>query len=390
MTPRIKQIISFSVVLVVSITVTMFLVSLKSAPERKPPMDTRPTVGVMKVKNNSIQLTVPVIGRLVAHEKVSILTEVTGVLKVSGKEFLTGQSYRRGEVMLRVNQEETELSLKAQRSSLLTAVAALLPELKFDYPQSYKSWNTYLQSFNIESRTQALPESLNEREKFFVANKGIYNSYYQIKAQEARLEKFTIRAPFDGVLIQSSITPGNLVRVGQPLGVLINPARYNFESNVSIEEVAQIHIGDQVQLHSENIAGSWTGTVTRINQGLDENNQMVSIYASLSAPELRDGMFLRGDVLTSTAIEGMEIPRKMLHGGNTVLEIIEGTIHYQVVDVVSTQGELAVVTGLVNGTKLSTKTLNLYDGAQIKIPGMEPKQVKTPESAEKKSQKDQG
>ena len=390
MTTRLKQIISFSVTLIVSIAVTVLLVSLKSAPKRKPPMDTRPTVGVMQVQNSPVQLTVPVIGRLVAHEKVSILAEVTGVLRVSGKEFLTGQSYLRGEVMLRINREETELSLKAQRSSLLTAVAALLPELRFDYPQSYKLWNSYLQSFNIESPTQALPQSLNEREKFFVANKGIYNSYYQIKAQEARLEKFTIRAPFDGILIQSNITPGNLVRVGQPLGVLINPAVYDFESSVSIEEVDQIQIGDGVLLHSDNIAGSWQGAVTRINQGLDENNQMVKVYASFSAPELRDGMFLRGDVLTSTSVEGLELPRKMLHNGDTVLELIDGAIHYRTVDVVSTRGEVAVVTGLQNGIQLSTKTQDLYDGVQVKVPGMELEKAASSESNEKKSKKNQG
>ncbi len=382
MTYKRKQIMTLGVVLVVSIGLTMLLISFKSAPKRKPPTDNRPVVSTLKVKNNSIRLTVPVIGRLTAQEKVAILAEVSGVLEANNKEFLTGNSYRKGDVMLRINPEETALTLKSQRSSLLNAIASLLPELKFDHPKSYKQWNDYIQKCDIESKVNPLPETLNEREKLFVAARGIYSSYYQIRAQEARLEKFTIRAPFNGVLIQSNITPGNLVRVGQPLGVLINPSIYDFETSVSIEEIDQIHVGDQVALSSDNISGSWQGVVTRINMGLDENNQMIKVFAEFSAPELRDGMFLRGTVMTSTFVNGVELPRKMLHNGDTVLEVVEGSIHYHKVKVISTSGENAVVTGVPDGMKLSTITLNLYDGAQVKVPGMDSKQPL--ESTEKK------
>ena len=171
MTTKRKQIISLVVIILVSAVLTMLLVSLKSSPKRKPPIDTRPVVGVMTVQNNPVQLTVPVIGRLSAQEKVSILAEVTGVLEINNKEFLTGQSYRKGDVMLRINPEETALTLKSQRSSLLTAIASLLPELKFDHPESYKQWNDYIQACDIESRAQPLPEPVDEREKLFVAAK---------------------------------------------------------------------------------------------------------------------------------------------------------------------------------------------------------------------------
>jgi len=366
-----KQISILSAVIVISVGLMLLLISLKSTPKRKPPTDTRPVINTLTVENSSIQLTVPVIGRLSAQQKVDILAEVTGVLEVNHKEFLTGQSYKKGDVMLRINLEETLLSLKAQRSSLLTAIAALLPELKFDHQESYKQWNDYLQDCDIETRVKPLPQPLNEREKLFVAARGIFTSYYQIKSLESRLGKFTIRAPFDGVLIQSKITPGNLVRVGQSLGVLINPSVYDFETSVSTDEVDQINVGDKVQLESENIKGSWTATVTRVNVGMDENSQMVKVFAELSAPELRDGMFLQGMVLTSSFVDALNLPRKMLHNGNVALEYINGAIKYREVDVISTQGENAVVKGLPNGILLSTKTLNLYDGAEVKVSGAE-------------------
>jgi len=370
MKPGIKKSFSIIGVVLVSIVLMFLLASFKSPPNRKPASDTRPTISVLEVQNEEIQLVVPVIGRLTAHNKVNLLAEVSGVLQYSGKEFLEGQTYKTGEVMLRINQEETELNLKAQRSGLLTSIATLLPELKFDYPESYKLWNDYLNSFDIDAKTKPLPESQNNREKYFVANKGIYNSYYSIKSQEARLEKYTIRAPFDGVLITSNISPGNLVMGGQVLGTFISPSVFDLESNVSLDEISQIKIGDQAVLTSDNIAGEWTGTVSRINQSINAQTQMVQVFISIAAPELREQMFLKGAVLTSSRVHGLEMPRKMLYNGTTILEYKNGTIHYRTVDVVSAQGETAVVKGLEDGTLISRQTQGLYNGTEVIVPGL--------------------
>ena len=378
----IKNSLSILGVAVVSITVMLVLASLKTPPKRKPETDSRPTISVLKIENNPIQVTVPVIGRLNAQEKVQLLAEVSGVLQTTGKAFLTGQTYRQGEVLLQIDKEETELNLKAQRSTLLTAIAALLPELKFDYPDSYKRWDEYLQSFDIDTTTKPLPLSSNEREKFFVANRGIYNSFYAIKAQEVRLAKYTIRAPFDGALIQSDITPGNLVRSGQVLGVFISPGHFDLETSVGINEVKHIHVGDPALLSSDQLDGSWTGRVSRINQGIDDNSQMIQVYISVSAPELRENMFMQGSIQTSTYIQGVELPRKMLQGGNMVLEILDGSILYRKADVVSTHGEYALVQGLPDDLLISTKTMNLYEGIQIKIAGDKP----APGSSQKQQQ----
>jgi hypothetical protein len=62
----------------------------------------------------------------------------------------------------------------------------------------------------------------------------------------------------------------------------------------------------------------------------------------------------------------------MLHNGDTVLEVVDGKIRYHKIEVISTSGERAIVRGLPDGLLLSTKTLNLYNGAEVKIPGKAP------------------
>ena len=362
-----KKTMSLVAVLAGSIAIMFLLMSMKSTPERKLQEDTRVVVATQEIKNSNIQISVPVLGKITAQEKITLFAEVSGILLQSKNEFLAGYEFDRGAIMLRINSEESELNLKAQRSNLMTAVAALLPELKFDYPQSYVSWEGYLQSFDINGDTNPLPEPLNERESYFVANKGIARTYYDIKASETRLAKYTIRAPFDGSVTESYIKPGNLVRVGQTLGVFLNPDHYDLETTVGINEIKHISVGDQVKLSNSNSKTSWMGTVSRISNGLDVNSQMVKVFITVSGPELREGMYLKGDILTTSSLEGVVLPRKLLESNNTVLEVLEGKINRLAVQVESTSGEEAVVTGLPDGTQISLRTQNLKNGTIVRV-----------------------
>ncbi|MBC8376805.1 MAG: HlyD family efflux transporter periplasmic adaptor subunit [FCB group bacterium] len=367
MKTTIKNTLSLVTVLIGSIAIMFLLMSMKSAPERKAQEDTRIVVATQEVVNSEIQITVPVMGKISAQEKITLFAEVSGILLPSENDFLAGYEYDRGDVMLQINSEESELNLKAQRSNLMTAVAALLPELKFDYPESYARWEGYLQAFDINGDTKALPEPLNERESYFVANKGIAKTYYDIKAAESRLAKYTIRAPFDGSVTESYIKPGNLVRNGQTLGVFLNPNHYDLETTVGINEIKHISVGDQVTLQSGTSEVELIGRVSRISDGLDANSQMVKVFISISGPGLREGMYLKGEILTSSSIEGVVLPRKLLESNDTILEVQEGKISRLAVNVVSTRGEEAVVTGLDDGTIISLRTQNLQNGTIVKV-----------------------
>jgi len=363
----IKNTMSLVAVLAGSLAIMFLLMAMKSSPERKVQEDTRIVVATQEIKNSDIQITVPVMGKISAQEKVTLYAEVSGILLQSENDFLAGYDYKQGDVMLQINSEESELNLKAQRSNLMTAVAALLPELKFDYPESYIRWETYLKAFDVNGDTKPLPKPLNERESYFVANKGIAKTYYDIKASETRLAKYTIQAPFNGSVTESYIKPGNLVRSGQTLGVFLNPDVYDLETTVGINEIEHINVGDPVKLTSGNSESTWMGKVSRISGGLDVNSQMVKVFISVSGPELREGMHLKGDILTTSSLEGVILPRKLLESNDTVLEVQNGIINRLSVHVVSTQGEEAVVTGLSDGTQISLRTQNLQNGTVVRV-----------------------
>ncbi len=367
MNQKIKKILPIIIVVIVSVLMIVLLRSMKKPAKRMMNNNSILSVSTTYVNIDDIQIKVPVIGKLLARSHAQIYAEVGGILEQGQKQFLEGVSYKKGEVLLSINSKDAEYNLMSQRSHLLTQVAQLLPEMKFDFPESFIQWEKYLANFNVEQEIEPLPEPSNDREKYFVAGKGIYQTYYNIKNLENTFHKYRIKAPFNGTVISSNIKPGTLARVGQPLGEFISNHIYDLESSVTVEQASLIKIGDKVNLKSEHITEVIKGKVTRINDSVDTNTQMVNIYITVSDSDLWEGMYLQGNISSSTIVNATEIPRRIITSKNTVFVIVDSIANEKKVEIISLNGDTAIVTGLSDSTKLITKSQNIYDGQKVKI-----------------------
>ena len=170
------------------------MVLTNTRPE-KAPVKIVKTVFIERVKNGTVPITITANGNLVAKNKIEIFSEVQGVLQPSSKEFRPGNSYRKGEVILKLNSEEHYANLQAQKSNLYNSITSIMPDIRLDYPEQYEKWLQYLRDFDFEKPTPKLPEINSEKEKFFISGRNIYTTFYNVKNLEVRVTKYTIRAP---------------------------------------------------------------------------------------------------------------------------------------------------------------------------------------------------
>ena len=159
--------------------------------------------------------------------------QVQGVFKKGSKLFKEGQSFRKGETIINIDADEYAASVQSAKSNLFNQLTAVMPDLRLDYPDIYSKWQDYLTNFDMSKSTPALPEMATEKEKFFISGRGILTSYYNVKNLEQRLSKYRIVAPFSGVLTETLVTEGTLVRSGQKLGEFINTEVYELEVAIS-------------------------------------------------------------------------------------------------------------------------------------------------------------
>ena len=351
---------------------TIFLLapklSQKEAPPKKAetPIANAREVKVMKVKNEDVRSKLEVQGSLEAFNKVGIFAEVTGTLSNSNRTIKVGNYFKKGAVLLDIDREETKLNILAQKSSLLNGITTLMPDLKIDYPESFQQWKDYIDNFNVEHPIKVFPQALNDQEKYFIASKNLLSQYYTIKSAENRLQKYTVYAPFSGVITQSSIQPGSLVRAGQMMGELMGTGAYEMKATLNLEDLQFIKTGNKVNLYSDAVAGTWTGLVKRISDQIDPNTQSVIAYIGVSGKGLREGMYLRGNLNAETVKSAIQIPIDLLTNQNQVYVISDGRLALETIAVISTDADYAIVKGLTDDTLLlKEKIIGAYEGLRV-------------------------
>jgi multidrug efflux pump subunit AcrA (membrane-fusion protein) len=324
------------------------------------------------VKNDKQPLIVEASGQLKAKNTYDMYAEVTGVLQTGGKEFRTGTTFRKGQLMIQIDDTEVKAQLFSQRSDFQNLITSVLPDIKIDFPEEFDKWEKYLNEFEIEKSIKPLPETSSSKEKYFISGKKIFSQYYSIQNLEARYAKYNLRAPFNGIVTQTSLKPGGLVRSGQKMGVFSNMDVFELEVSVKSSDAEYIKIGNKVEINSSDNNNIWQGKVVRINGAIDLNSQTVSVFIETRGKGLKAGMYLNVNMQSEPVENATLISRNILHNNTFIYLIKDSTLVEFEINPVKYNEKSVMVDNLNDGDFLIARNVS---GA---FPGMKvtPKEVK--------------
>jgi len=160
---------------------------------------------------------------------------------------------------------------------------------------------------------------MKENVRLFVSGRGIISSYYALQSLEQNLQYYSIKAPFDGVLVSANMTEGSLVRPGQQLGEFIAPGQYELKVSLPKSYIQKIDQGAKVLLNSIDTNQTFTGTVERINAKVNTQTQSVEVFIRVSNQELKEGMFLEANINANTFDNVFAINRGLLMETNNFM-----------------------------------------------------------------------
>ncbi|MCF6169504.1 MAG: efflux RND transporter periplasmic adaptor subunit [Bacteroidales bacterium] len=343
-----------------------YISGLKKSPKRK--TESRTVVApFLLVKNKALPLIVEASGQLIAKNRIEIYSEVNGVLQKTKKDFRAGMPFRKGELMISVDATEHTANLYAQRSEFQNLVTSLLPDLKLEFPEEIEKWDNYLNSISIEKSLPPIPETHSKKEKFFVTGRKVYSTYYNIKNLEARLEKYSIRAPFTGIVTQSNINPGALVRTGQKIGVFSNTDLFELELSVKASDAAYVKVNDKATITSSDKGQQWTGFVSRVNAAIDLNTQTVSVFIETKGEGMKEGMFPNARITCGTHQNAYEIPRNLLTENEFIYTISnDSTIVRTRIRPIRFLEKSVIVKGIPDQTKVLGKNIpGIFSGMKV-------------------------
>ncbi len=356
------------ILLILGYLVMNALVASKKEPEKKDVVPTIKVVAVTEAIPQENPVSISINGKLESFNKLELFSEVGGRVLKGSKNFKEGVLFSKGEILISIDSRDTKAALIAQRSSFQTILTQILADLKLDYSDNFEPWNAYVLAFDPEKRMAELPKSTSDQEKRFLTTKNIYNTYYNIRSQELKLSKFSVSAPFNGVLSSSSIQYGSIIRPGQKLGDFIQPGLFELEAPVNIKDVSYLKPGNEVKLTSTDIAGNWTGKIARVGKNVDSRTQSVMVYITLNQSDLKEGMYLSGIIDASTVLESVILPRKLLNDDGSVF-IVQDTVLKKIFPTVEKISESSIIfSGIPSGTKiLSENFLGAYEGLNVSL-----------------------
>jgi len=325
------------------------------------------TVFTDTVENATVQIVIPANGSLVAKRRVELYSEVQGVFKTSGKLFKPGQEYRNGESLIRINASEYYASVQSAKSNLYNAIAAIMPDLRLDFPDFFQKWQNYLSGFDLNKSTPKLPEMTSEKENYFISGRGIVSNYYNVKNLEQRLAKYTIRAPFSGILTEALVTEGSLIRNGQKLGEYIDPSVYEMEVALSKTYASLLRVGEKVELNNLNNTQKFAGIVSRVNGSIDATTQTITAYIEVKDKTLKEGMYLEAHLNAKEEPNAFEINRNLVLDGEQIFIVKDNILDLIDVKPVYFSDTKVVLKDILDGTIILSKPVpGAYAGMIVK------------------------
>lgn len=306
------------------------------------------------VVNQNYQVDVTTLGRVNSSQAISVSSEVQGVLRPGSVQLKKGNSFRKGQVLFRVNNGDAALLLKARKSGYLTLLANTLPDIKIDYEPHYEVWKLFFDNIDVDKSLPPMPPLVDAKLKTLLASRNILSEYYNIKADQVRLSKYTVVAPFSGTITDAFADVGAIVNPGSPVLNVINNGEMEVECSVGPEEIDLVRIGTSVALEDEN-NNTWTGKVIRKGMYLNPNTQSIPVFVQIDVQDdrLYNGMYLSASVRGDSIRNVFEVPRRaLLENSSTLYQVKDSALNKVEVDVLLLKEETVLIGGIADGVTL--------------------------------------
>ena len=285
--------------------------------------------------------------------------------------FKVGESFKKGDLLVKIDDEIELYNMKSRKSSFLNSVAGMLPDLRISFPENYDEWNSFMESIDVDKKLPDLPEISSTQERIYMASRNILTNYYTIKSAEANFDSYYIYAPFNGTITEVNLEEGAVANPGSRLGKIINTTKLEIEIPVEINNANWLKVGQSVTAYDSKKIASWKGKIVRKSQNVNPEIQSINVYVSLSST--RANPIYKGQYLTAVfsgikLFDVMEIPRKAVFNQNEVFVVIDGLLEKREIQIEKINKDKVYFSGIESGIDLVAEPLiNASEKTKVSI-----------------------
>ncbi|MFV8783671.1 efflux RND transporter periplasmic adaptor subunit [Microbulbifer sp. SA54] len=332
------------------------------------------TVEVGEAEYGRFPLTVKALGKVTARELVELQPQVEGRVEWLDYDLGPGSTLKKGEPLLKIEQEPYQLALQTARSTLAERRA----ELQQEQGQRQVAKEEFaLLGASIPEADRALVL----REPQLAAAKARMDAAEaQVNLAQRDLRLTRLAAPFNALMVSRSVDVGDRVGPGTVLYTLAGADRFQVEVEVPAAQLMQLDSPNaEVRIHGSQWPDNQyrQGRFVRVIPVLEEQGRLARVLVELddplgvanpAQPKLLLNDLARVEITGRAAGEQVRIPLAALQDGDVVWVVQDGKIHIQPVKVAHlTESHAVLDRGLRGGESLVvTRLANVTEGMAVR------------------------
>lgn len=298
-------------------------------------------VKTARVVKMPMERKVTVIGTLAAYDQATLSTKVPGRLETISVDL--GSAVRKGQTIAQIDSQDYRLRLQQAEAALAQALArlglpmegtddrvdpeqtstvrqarAVLDEARLHRERSEKLFKQGLiaaaqsdaaeSSYKVAlSRYQDALEEVRNRQALLAQRRS------ELALARQQLDDTVIHVPFDGVVRERRVSPGEYLGSGAPIVTIVRMNPLRLRAEVPERDAHYVHARQLVRVTVEGNPNAYTGRITRLSPAITEQNRMLLVEADvINNGSLRPGSFVRAEIITDNNSVAIAVPTKAI------------------------------------------------------------------------------
>ena len=303
----------------------VLLVKTKPQAERMKPMSSMiPVVETMPLEVSSRPLVVEGLGTVIADKAVSIRPQVSGKIVSVSDALVEGGHVKKGDVLIEIEDADYRLALAKAEAALLTARSTLRLE---EGEQSVARHEMELLD-DAGDVDESYRDLMLREPQLLAVQANVASAQATLETAALNLERTTINAPFDAVVVAAEADAGDFAQSSMELVELAATDRYFIRASVPLSALVPLpNLGKQPYPATLTLSDGTTreARTHRLLPDLTRTGRMAQMLLVVDAPYTsQDGRPLLLDEMVRFRIQGTVadnvtlIPRSYLRDGDVV------------------------------------------------------------------------
>lgn len=356
-------------------------------------------VELIRVAERPLEQTVEVSGTLAADEEATVAVKVPGRLASIAVDLAS--RVERGQAIAKVEATDYQLRVEQATAALAQARAQLgLPSngaddavdvettavvrearatLKQAEANLYRArelskegltTGVQLEAAEAEAtRAETSVQSAIEEVKIRTAS--VRQRRSELGFAHQQLADTVLRSPLDGIVQQRLASPGEYLVVGAPVARVVRVDPLRLRVAIPERDATSVHTGQAVRVRIDGDPNTYTGLVSRLAPGLDQQTRTLLVEADLKNPgSLRPGSFAHAAIVVGEK-PALTVPKTaVVHfAGIAKVVAVEGSkaVEKRVTTGRAIGDALEVLSGLKAGESIVVRPGSLQQGQAVRV-----------------------